>query len=136
MSRKNSFNIILMFLSIPYFISTLYYLITDYSLAKECDNFNIWWYSLISLMLIGNKSNLIIDDYISLYVYIYCSLVELGLLCWGGTELFNNINFCDNFKESGLYIMGLISFSQQLIIGGFAMLISYTVIILNYMNDY
>ena len=35
-----------------------------------------------------------------------------------------------------LQIMGLISFSQQLIIGGFSILISYTVIILNYMNDY
>jgi hypothetical protein len=76
------------------------------------------------------------DEDDKLYVFFYCSLIEIGLACWGATEIFDKINLCTDLKGSGLYNMGIISFVHQLLIGGSSIIISFVVIILNCLNSY
>ena len=137
MERKRCFNILLILCAIAYGISSIFYLVDDYDLWRNCNGgSNLWSYVLVSLCLLGNKRNLIMDQDDKLYVFFYCSLIEIGLACWGGVELFDKIDLCTDLKGSGLYNMGIISFVHQLLIGGSSIIISFVVIILNCLNSY
>ena len=137
MERRRCLNIVSILCVISYGVSSIFYLVNDYDLWRNCNGgSNLWTYVLVSLCLLGNKRNLIIENEDKLYVFFYCSLIEIGLACWGGTELFDKINSCNDLKGSGLYNMGIIAFVHQLLIGGSSIIISFVVIILNCLNDY
>ena len=137
MDRLKCFNILLLLCAFSYGVSSIFYLVDDYDLWRNCkEGSHLWTYVLVSLCLLGNKRNLIMDVDDKLCTFILCSLVEIVLACWGAIELFDRIDLCTDLKGSGLYNMGIISFAHQLIIGGCSIIISFAVIILNCLNSY
>lgn len=111
---------------IAYITFSIIYLINDKSIADNCDNSNLWVYNLVSLILTfisrmcsiknGSDEHPNIMRKIIIVTYICNIFIELGLSIWGGIELFNNCNNCDELKDSNLWDLGLTNFIIQIFV--------------------
>jgi hypothetical protein len=111
---------------IAYITFSIIYLINDKSIADDCDNSNLWVYNLVSLILTfisrmcsvknGSDEHQYIMRKIIIITYICNIFIELGLSIWGGIELFNNCNNCDELKDSNLWNLGITNFIMQIFV--------------------
>lgn len=121
-----AFVCLLCYLYIAYITFSIIYLINDKSIADNCDNSNLWVYNLVSLILTfisrmcsvknGSDEHQFIMRKIIIITYICNIFIELALSIWGGIELFNNCNNCDELKDSDLWNLGITNFIIQIFV--------------------
>lgn len=106
-----------------YISLSITFLVNDKEISENCDNSNLWFYNLISLVIpitircIIIKSNGIKQgeggNCEEITSVICCSLIETGLIIWGFIELFNND--CQKIKHNNMWYLGIINISLQFI---------------------
>ena len=132
---SNTINYCIVYLCCLFFITYVIYislsitfLVNNKEISENCDNSNLWFYNLISLVIpitircIIIKSNGIKqgegDNCEEITSVICCSLIETGLIIWGFIELFNNdlsSNDCQKIKHNNMWYLGIINISLQFI---------------------
>ena len=104
---------------IIYLISGLIILINDYDYSKDCNNSLLAIYVIVSLILVFkgciNTNNYAKYSMINLIILICQLLIDLGLIIWGGFELFNISSECNDLINSNLWKIGLASFIMQIV---------------------
>ena len=110
--------VILVVSFICYIVFSILYLVQDYNLWNNCEsNSYLWPYVLVAIILSLNKSNIKNSgDQEQLGSIIAGFILEFGLMCWGGVELFNKLDNCQDLRDSNLWKVGLATFVLQLIV--------------------
>ena len=101
---------------ICYIVFAILYLVKDYNVWNDCEsNSYLWPYVLVAIILSLNKSNVKNSgDEDQLATIIAGFILEFGLMCWGGVELFNKLDNCQDLRDSNLWKVGLVTFILQL----------------------
>ena len=100
-----------------YIVFAILYLVQDYNVWNDCEsNSYLWPYVLVAIILSLNKSNVKNSgDEDQLAIIIAGFILEFGLMCWGGVELFNKLDNCQDLRDSNLWKVGLTTFILQLL---------------------
>jgi len=121
--------------SITYTVFGIMFLINDYEVCHDCDDSHLWEYVLVILILQicsgkgGSSTNSNKDNEENYLVLLIIGIIQGGFAIWGGIELFDKANKCEDVKNSDIWIWGVVSFSIQCLIAfiGFCPLLYFTV---------
>lgn len=119
-----AFIAVLLFLgSMAYTVMGILIIIDSYDSWVDCkDDSSLWPYSLMSLILFLNKTNIFdlgclssTSEDLAIGKIFASYVTELCLFVWGSVELFKKADNCDNLMNSDLWKFSLASFILQII---------------------